>query len=75
MWSHIVTSLKLHLWSSSGSDSGLARQLLAQDLLQGSLASKQRSFFVRHYARVANLAYAQVGSPGGRGGDAITSSL
>jgi hypothetical protein len=51
----------MHLWSSSGSDSGLARELLAQDLLQGHLSSKQRSFFVRHFARVLNLAYAQVG--------------
>jgi hypothetical protein len=50
----------MHLWSSSGSDSGLARELLAQDLLQGHLSSRQRSFFVRHFARVLNLAYAQV---------------
>jgi hypothetical protein len=62
MWQQLVTSLKLHLWSSSGSDSdsGLARELLVQDLLDGNLSNKPRSFFVRHYARGVNLAFAQV---------------
>jgi hypothetical protein len=60
LWGELALTLKMHLWVSSCDDAGLARLLLVQEYLGASPLNKPRSFFVKHFARAANMAFAQV---------------
>ncbi|WIA21454.1 hypothetical protein OEZ85_000661 [Tetradesmus obliquus] len=59
MWHELISSLKLHLWVAPGDEAGLGRLLLCKPTLEAHLLAQPRSFFVRHFARAANLAFAQ----------------
>ncbi|WIA41743.1 hypothetical protein OEZ86_009086 [Tetradesmus obliquus] len=59
MWHELISSLKLHLWVAPGDEAGLGRLLLCKPTLEAHLLAQPRSFFVRHFARAANLAFTQ----------------